>query len=172
VELENPESVDQKRAAVRRLLAELASTLRRQGSVQQSWRTYRGRRLGPFYRLAYREGGRQCSVYLGSDEELVNEVRQTLQVLQSPLRHDRQLERQLTLVKAALKDQKQALDGELRQQGLYRKGAEIRGWRSRPRKPPRQVPAPAATPGSDPRSTGSGGAASTDLPGAGSLPRS
>lgn len=127
-ELENPDFVDQKSAEVHRLLASHAVVLSRQGSVHQSWRYYRGRRLGPFYRLIYRQGGRQWSVYLGRDEGLANEVRQALRKLQAPLQH-RALDRQLALVKAMQKKQKQALDAELHRRGLYRKGNEIRGWR-------------------------------------------
>lgn len=128
-ELEKPDFVDQKRAEVHRLLASHAAVLSRQGSVHQSCRYYRGRRLGPFYRLIYRQGGRQWSVYLGRDEGLANEVRQALRKMQAQLQRDRAMDRQLALVKATLKKQKQALDPELHRRGLYRKGNEIRGWR-------------------------------------------
>ena len=36
-----------------------------QGAVVASWQTYRGRRLGPYYWLAFRDSGRQRSIYLG-----------------------------------------------------------------------------------------------------------
>jgi hypothetical protein len=128
-ELENPDSVDQKRGRIHQFLRDHADALSQQGSVQRSWRYYQGRRLGPFYRLAYREGGRQCSLYLGSDPTLAEEVLGVLEQMQAPRRHLLETERQLQKIKAQLKSHKRALDGELEQRGLHRKGNEIRGWR-------------------------------------------
>lgn len=129
--MEKSDYVDQKTAAVRLLLTEQALIFSRQGSVQRSWRYYQGQKLGPFYRLVYREGGKQWSVYLGSDEKLADEVRHALQLMQAPLQRSREMDCHLALAKAALKEQKQALDHELQQRGLFRKGSEIRGWRGR-----------------------------------------
>ena len=51
-------------AVLQKILAQ-AELLRHQGAVVATWRTQRGRTSGPFYRLAYRQGGRQRSIYLG-----------------------------------------------------------------------------------------------------------
>ena len=37
----------------------------RQGAIVATWREHQGRKLGPYYRLAWREEGRQRSRYLG-----------------------------------------------------------------------------------------------------------
>ena len=67
--LEIQDFVDQKTKrryeAVRAWIFAHRRLLATQGTVTASWREYQGRRLGPFYRLAYREGNRQRSVYLG-----------------------------------------------------------------------------------------------------------
>ena len=73
--------VDQKTAArferVRAAVMAEPRRFARQGSVVASWRVYAGRRLGPYLRLAYREGRRQRSIYLGRCAELVRRVRIT-----------------------------------------------------------------------------------------------
>jgi hypothetical protein len=127
--LENRESVDQKRCQVQRFLEEHTTALSQQGSVQSSWRYHKGQRSGPFYRLSYRQGGRQCNLYLGRDHRLAAEVRLLLEKMQAPLRRRRQVDRQVQQIKAELKTQKHLLDQDLEQKGLYRKGHEIRGWR-------------------------------------------
>ena len=43
----------------------------RQGAVVAAWRTYRKRKLGPYYHLVFRDEGRQKSIYLGRDGPLV-----------------------------------------------------------------------------------------------------
>jgi hypothetical protein len=130
--LENRESVDQTRNKALRFLAEHAAALSRQGSVQRTWRSHRGRRLGPYFSLVFRvEGGRLCSRYLGTDEALAEEVRVALREMQAPLRQGRELDRQLGRILAELRQAKRALDGELAQMGLHRQGSEVRGWRLR-----------------------------------------
>ena len=52
------------------------------GSVGSKWRNYRGRRLGPYFRLRYCQDGRERSLYLGRSEELAEEVRGLLADLQ------------------------------------------------------------------------------------------
>ena len=127
--MENRDSVDQKRAAVKRFLAEHATALAHQGSIVQSWRHYQGRRLGPYYRIACRDGRAQRSVYLGMDRELVNEVRRVLEELQRPSRDRRQFEQVRRAVGRQLAVQQAELDQELARANLYRKGWQILGWR-------------------------------------------
>jgi hypothetical protein len=150
--LEKLASVDQKRAEVQAFLAEHATLLSRQASVQASWRRYRGRRLGPYYRLSSREGEKQCSLYLGRCPKMAEEVREALGALQGPLRHERELNREVRQIQTAIREEKQALDRDLLPRGLYRKGNEIRGWRALRRSSqaptgPRET-APEASPGS------------------------
>ena len=61
---------DQKSHKALTLLREAPTRFACQGTVTTSWRTYRGRRLGPYYRLAWRENGRQRSIYLGRQGRL------------------------------------------------------------------------------------------------------
>ena len=125
--MENGRAVDQNRHRALRLIASQPALFRRQGSVAASWREYRGRKLGPYYRLAYRHGGRQCSVYLGRAGKLVEQVRAALRRLQGPLSRLRTLARFRARIKASLRREKLRLDGHLRRFGLYLKGFETRG---------------------------------------------
>jgi hypothetical protein len=127
--LEKRHSVDQKRQAVWALMRARSDLFRCQGAVIRSWRSYQGRKLGPYYRLAYREGGRQRTLYLGSSPELAGEVRQALHVLQVSQHRQRTGQRQWKTWRAALRRQKLQWDAELRRLGLYLKGYEVRGYR-------------------------------------------
>jgi hypothetical protein len=132
--LENRDSVDQKTRAARRraldLVARYEQLLRTQGAVVASYRLYRGRRLGPFFRVAFRVDGRQRSIYLGKDPALAEEVRGVLARLQAPLERRRGLKRQRDAAKAGLRRAKIRLEQELARVGLGLKGYEVRGWRT------------------------------------------
>ncbi|MFH1269080.1 MAG: hypothetical protein ABIK89_25415 [Planctomycetota bacterium] len=88
--MEKARSVDQKSAArFERVEAQVLAApgvFAVGGTVVSTWRTYRGRRLGPYFRLAYRKGGRQWSIYLGRSEGLARRVRDLLARLQHPRR--------------------------------------------------------------------------------------
>jgi hypothetical protein len=124
------DSVAQKREEVLKFLADHAALLARQGSVQESWRLYRGERLGPYFRLLYRRDRKQQNLYLGADRALAEEVRTALEGLQAPLRERRELARLRAQARAALRAQKRELDQELRRLGAHLKGFEVRGWRN------------------------------------------
>jgi len=94
-----------------------------------SWREYNGRKLGPYYRLAYREEGRQRSIYLGRCRARVEKVREALDAVQAPRRQERCLRRMKAEAKAGLRAAKAELDRQLRAVGLSLKGFEIRGRR-------------------------------------------
>jgi hypothetical protein len=105
----------------------------RQGAVVATWRTYRGRRLGPYYRLAYREGTRQRSIYLGRQGPLVDQVRNLLGVLQAKHRFRCQARRRRAeFRRKVLRPLKEYLEGAflLYGNGLYFKGWEVRGIRA------------------------------------------
>ena len=112
---------------VRSLL--LAQPLRfaNQGSVVAGWRTYRGRRLGPYFRLAYRDGGRQRSVYLGRSVELARRVRELLARLQRPRRERRLFGRLIAQVRASLRRAKARLREALLPWNIRLQGFEFRG---------------------------------------------
>ena len=128
---ENRDPVDQRRARVRDFLAEHAEALRRQGSVVETWRERGGRRLGPYYRLACRLGGRQKSVYLGSDRRLAVEVRRDVAARQAPARDGRRGRLRSRILRRELRRCRAVWDAELAKVGLRLKGSEVRGGRSR-----------------------------------------
>ncbi len=129
--MEKTRSVDQKSAArAGRVKAEIAARpglFAACGAVVASWRTYRGRRLGPYYRLAYREGGRQRSIYLGRCAELARRVRGLLERLHRPGRERRRLARLQAQVRRSLRRWKARLARELAGWGVRVKGYEFRG---------------------------------------------
>ncbi|MHB1037654.1 MAG: hypothetical protein ACYC35_24340 [Pirellulales bacterium] len=94
----------------------------RQGSVVATWRTRGGRRCGPYYRLAYREAGRQKSLYLGPSASLADQVRGLLAELQQPLRYGRLLDRLAAQARASLRQANAELNRVLGSIGYYLKG--------------------------------------------------
>jgi len=128
--MENRESVDQNTNRALGLIAARPELFGRQGAVVATWRKYRGRRLGPYFRLAYREAGRQCSVYLGRAGRVVETVRARLAELQRPLKRYREYRQARAQIKASLGPVKRELDRRLRRLGLRLQGFEVRGWRT------------------------------------------
>ena len=101
----------------------------RQGAIVATWREHQGRKLGPYYRLAWREEGRQRSRYLGCSTWVVEKVRELLARVQQELRQGRQLRRLERTARAAMRWSKELLRKELGRLGLWLKGFEIRGGR-------------------------------------------
>jgi hypothetical protein len=131
-ELENRRSADQQPHPAMALLAARPDLFARQGSVVASWRRRGTRTYGPYYRLIYREEGRQRSVYLGTAGGLVEEVRGRLLALQAPLRGRRAIERSRRQAAALMRASKARLNLQLRPWGLRLQGFEVRGWRKSP----------------------------------------
>ncbi|MHB1033729.1 MAG: hypothetical protein ACYC35_12830 [Pirellulales bacterium] len=87
--MENPRPVDQldqRFDDVRNHVLARRALFALQGTVVATWRTRGGRRAGPYYRLAYREAGRQQSIYLGRSARLADQVRVLLAELQASVR--------------------------------------------------------------------------------------
>ena len=146
----NPEEspvVDQIPARWSRILAFLhtrRSLLSTQGAIVASWRSYQGRRLGPYYRLAYREQGKQCSLYLGSAIDLVSLVRRELANFQRSLREAQVFHRMRSAARKALRASKDRLRQHLAAIGIRLKGFEFRGVRRALARGLRPLPAFAA----------------------------
>ncbi|MBN2578082.1 MAG: hypothetical protein JXB10_03745, partial [Pirellulales bacterium] len=104
------------------------SLFSRQGAVVASWRYKNGVKIGPYYRLAYRHDGRQCSLYLGRSEELVQEVQQLLAQLQRPLRQRKAVDSLRKRVNDLLRRNQADLRAELAARGLSLRGFRIIGW--------------------------------------------
>jgi hypothetical protein len=107
----------------------------RQGSVSVTWRRRSGKTFGPYYRLSYRENGRQCAVYLGREGPVVQRVRQMLDALHAPLRQRGVWKRFDRTSRAHLRAIRAQLATLLRPLGLRLKGTEVRGWRTSPLRP-------------------------------------
>ncbi|MBN1395018.1 MAG: hypothetical protein JW959_08340 [Pirellulales bacterium] len=103
-----------------------------QGYIAASWRRRGGKKFGPYYRLCYREGGRQHSIYLGRDGALVERVRRELSAAQMPLIQRRVFHALQRQVRASLRVHKRRVSDLLRPYGLWLKGCEVRGWRFSP----------------------------------------
>jgi hypothetical protein len=125
------ETVDQKRCQLLRFLADHGDLFAAQGSVQASYRRYQGRKLGPFFRLSFRQAGKQRSRYIGQDRALAAQIERRLQELQAPLVGARQIERSLSEHRRHLKLAKVEFRRRLEAHGLRLQGNEIRGWRTR-----------------------------------------
>jgi hypothetical protein len=125
--------VDQKTAArferVRAAVMAEPRRFARQGSVVAGWRVYAGRKLGPYFRLAYREGRRQQSIYLGRCAELVRRVRELLAELHGPRRQKLLFARLKAQVRASLRQAKVELERQLAVWGIRLEGFEFRGVR-------------------------------------------
>ena len=142
------DSVDQRIEArfqrIARQIHGLRAVVGRQGVVVAGWRRCGGPRLGPYYRVAYRDQRRQRSIYLGRSEALAEKVRQLLAQVQGPWRRRRAWRHTRAELMAQLRRQKARWEDHLRAWGLYAKGFSVRGWRrwQRPRDgmPPSRPP--------------------------------
>ena len=91
------------------------------GYVTSDWRARNGRRFGPYFRLRYRQGNTQRSIYLVPSPELAEKVRRLLAELQF-----RRTCRRLTRnIRASLRLEKKNLQNMLRACGYRMKGFEI-----------------------------------------------
>lgn len=121
--MEKSNSVAQKLELVRSLIDSRPELFRRQGAVVATFRNYRGTTLGPYFKLNYREHGRQRSIYLGRAQRLADAVRALLDERQSPEILRRQLRRLRRSGRARLRAHCRVWNRELQQ------GLEVRGWR-------------------------------------------
>jgi hypothetical protein len=130
---EKPDPGDQKTLArfnrVESHLLQHPALFATQGSVAATYRTYRGRRLGPYFQLVYRQDGRKRSIYLGRSQELADRVRQLLDQLQTPHRQRRLSKRLTAQVRSSLRLWKDRLRNVLVLWGITLKGFEFRGVR-------------------------------------------
>ncbi len=101
----------------------------RQGTVAATWRTYKGKRLGPYYQLTYRHQDRQHWLYLGRSEQLANQVRELLNHLHRP-RDERRINRRLlSQARVSLRLAKAQLKQACADRSITLKGWEFRGVR-------------------------------------------
>jgi hypothetical protein len=109
--------------------------LARQGFLAAEFRRRGRRRLGPYYKLRWRRGGRQRVRYVGQDPARAERLRAALDDLQRPARLARQLSRLMDEARRHLRRAKEALAPHLAGQGLRYHGFTAR----RPRTPAGQA---------------------------------
>jgi hypothetical protein len=107
-----------------------ADVFARCGSVVASYRTRGTARFGPYFRVAYRLAGRQCSIYLGRCNQLADRARQLLTQLQQPRDFRRMCRKADRLRRATLRSVIRGWQQTIRSYGLDLRGCEIRGWRA------------------------------------------
>jgi hypothetical protein len=125
----NPPLGRQPPLAVLAWIDQHADLFRTQGAVVQLWRTRRGRRIGPYYHLKYREQHRQHTLYLGPSPELAAAVREKLAALQEPHRWRQTHQKMWKASWAAFRQHKKELARVAAGYGITLKGWEFRGVR-------------------------------------------
>jgi len=123
------QKIERRFEAIARRIRSRPEVFRWRGKVVESWRSYRGRRLGPYYRLVYRDRGRDSAVYLGKSPQLSERVRGLLDDLQAATARWRQWRRTVEQIRAELRRYKALWARDLAARGLRLKGFEVRGWR-------------------------------------------
>lgn len=130
--VETAQVVDQNLHPAVALIAARPELFARQGAVVATWRRHGAQTCGPYYRLSYREDGRQCSVYLGRAGAVVDRVRDALADLQRRRNERHARHRMRRQVVASLRRHKKQLNRQLLALGLRLHGFEVRGWRASP----------------------------------------
>lgn len=129
--MENLDLVDEKDRAklerVRAFVLNRPALFAGRGAVVASWKNWQGKRLGPYYRLAFREDGRQRSLYLGRSEALAEQVRRLLDGLHAPREERLVRKRLLAQARAEVRRVKKDLEREAAAVGIRMKGWEFRG---------------------------------------------
>jgi len=117
-----------RRSEVRQFILDHRPIFARQGSVVTDWRRRGERRYGPYYRLTWREEGRQRSLYLGTSANLAEAIREVLREVQRKWHLRRTLRRLMARAKASLREHRRRSGPGLANYGMYWKGNELRGW--------------------------------------------
>jgi hypothetical protein len=106
-----------------------AHLMAREATVVATWRWWRGLKFGPYWRVAYRDRGRQKSIYLGRSDVLAARVLRLLDDLRRPERERKAWSQLQAQARAELRHQKALWERELRVRGLYSRGYAVRGMR-------------------------------------------
>jgi hypothetical protein len=97
----------------------------RDGHLSASWKTYRGKRLGPYYRVEFRDGGARRKIYLGRDAELAELAGLLLEELKRPAREKRHLRQLRAAILASYRRGLVEIDPLLAPLGFYRRGTRF-----------------------------------------------
>ena len=100
------------------------------GLVAATWKYYKGRKLGPYYRLQFRVQGRTRHVYLGREGPRVQAVRERLAELHAVLARRRMYDKMVKRARAQVHVDLAALQRQLAAAGLRSKAIQVRGLRA------------------------------------------
>jgi hypothetical protein len=123
--MQNPKSVEQLEAQFQSIRSQLLTQpqfFAASGAVVADFRTRDGRRFGPYYRVAFRQNGRQRSIYLGPSQPLADRVANLLAELKRPTHQHRAVRRLRTRLRAELRAQKSIVERELAPHGFHMRG--------------------------------------------------
>jgi hypothetical protein len=98
---------------LKQVLSANSSLFKTQGAIVSGWRYRNGKRYGPYFRLGWRDDGRQKSFHLGSEGYLVEFVRQYLSALREPRRRAQAVKRTICRLRAARRKALERVDQEL-----------------------------------------------------------
>jgi hypothetical protein len=96
--------------------------IKQDGCIGATWKTYRGKRLGPYYRVEFRENSAIKTIYIGRNEELTKMASALIEKLKQPCREDRLLRRARAAARAALRHSLADAETYLAPLGYYRRG--------------------------------------------------
>src|SRR5260370_13227752 len=102
------------------------AALSRQGFVVAEFRRRNGHRWGPYYKLRWRRGDRQCVQYLGHDAAYARQVSEALAEMQSSLRLTREAARITKQAWRSLREAKRMLEPQMAARGRHFHGDAIR----------------------------------------------
>jgi hypothetical protein len=106
-DVQNPKFDDQnvlaRFARLRSQILERKELIARDGNIAETWRTHRGKRTGPYYRVAFRENGRQRAFYIGGDAQLAKMVMELIGELKHPREEKRLIRRLRAAARASLR---------------------------------------------------------------------
>lgn len=107
-------------------MAEHRELLARRGAIVPSWRSWRGKKSGPYFLLLLRdEHGSGLTMYLGVEGPVVAVARTELAQLQTRYREHRAACRVMRQLRRELRRAKKELDRQLLLSGLSRNGMAI-----------------------------------------------
>ncbi len=110
---------------IRSQIHERKEFIARNGSVVAGWRTYRAIRLGPYYRVAFRQNHALQSIYIGRNERLVTMVRALIEELKQSRSQDRLIRRLRCAARRALRRSLAELEVHVAPLGYRRRGFRL-----------------------------------------------
>jgi len=105
-----------------RLAADEQQALAQQGFVSAEYREQNGRRYGPYFKLRWRQDGRQRVRYLGRDLSRAEQVSAALANLQRSLQLVRDASSMMAEVRKEMRKLKETLEPHLASQGMHLHG--------------------------------------------------